>query len=150
MLGGMGLWAGKDLYHATPTVTRGLGFPVTSERTPSFSRLLQKTRGCRGSILTQILTGPLFRRKRKKKNPTPWSFYLLIFEYLLKNKICRLIEQQFWKWNLLKFYNSCRVVASFLQHYWFSCCFVYKKKVLEFLNNKICWLNQPQSWKYSL
>jgi hypothetical protein len=34
MLGAQGLGAGRDLYRATPAVTRGLGFPVSSEGPP--------------------------------------------------------------------------------------------------------------------
>jgi hypothetical protein len=56
MLGTQGLWAGKDLYRATPTVTRVLGFSRLIRRTAPFSRLLGHTRGCGGSILTRILT----------------------------------------------------------------------------------------------
>jgi hypothetical protein len=34
MLGAQGLWAGRYLYHATPTVTQDLGFLVSSEGPP--------------------------------------------------------------------------------------------------------------------
>jgi hypothetical protein len=34
MLGTQGLWAGRDLYRATPAMTRGLGFSVSSEGPP--------------------------------------------------------------------------------------------------------------------
>jgi hypothetical protein len=57
MLGAQGLWAGRDLYRATPTVTRGVGFSGLIRRTAPFSRLLRHTRGCGGFILTRILTG---------------------------------------------------------------------------------------------
>jgi hypothetical protein len=57
MLGAQGLWAGRDLYRATPAVTRDLGFSGLIRRTAPFSRLLRHTRGCGGSILTRILTG---------------------------------------------------------------------------------------------
>jgi hypothetical protein len=57
MLGAQGLWAGRDLYRATPTVTRDLGFFGLIRRTALFGRLLRHTRGCGGSILTRILTG---------------------------------------------------------------------------------------------
>jgi hypothetical protein len=57
MFGAQGLWAGRDLYRATP-VTRYLGFSGLIWRTTPFSRLLRHTRGCGGSILTWILTGP--------------------------------------------------------------------------------------------
>jgi hypothetical protein len=57
MLGSQGLWAGRDLYRATPAATRDLGFSGLFRRTAPFSRLLQHTRGCGGSILTRILTG---------------------------------------------------------------------------------------------
>jgi hypothetical protein len=51
------LWAGRDLYRATPAVTWDLGFSGFIRRTIPFSRLLRHTRGCGGSILTRILTG---------------------------------------------------------------------------------------------
>jgi hypothetical protein len=57
MLGAQGLWAGRDLYRATPAVTRDLGFSGLIRRTAPFSCLLRRTRGCGGSILTRILTG---------------------------------------------------------------------------------------------
>jgi hypothetical protein len=58
MLGTQGLWAGRDLYIATSTVTRELGFSGLIRRTAPFSRLFWHTRGCGGSILTRILKGP--------------------------------------------------------------------------------------------
>jgi hypothetical protein len=58
-LGAQGLWAGRDLYRATPAVTRDLGFSGLVRRTAPFSRLLLHTRVCGGSILTRILTGAL-------------------------------------------------------------------------------------------
>jgi hypothetical protein len=57
MLGAQGLWAGRDLYRATPTATRDLGFSGLIRRTAPFSRLLRHTRGRGGCILTRILTG---------------------------------------------------------------------------------------------
>jgi hypothetical protein len=57
MLGAQGLWAERDLYRATPVVTRDLGFFGLIRRTAPFSRLLRHSRGCGGSILTRILTG---------------------------------------------------------------------------------------------
>jgi hypothetical protein len=59
MLGAQGLGAGRDLYRATPAVTRDLGFSGLIRRTAPFCRLLRHTRGCGKSILTRILTGPL-------------------------------------------------------------------------------------------
>ena len=46
-----GLWAGRDLYRATPAVTRGLGFCCLIQRTTPYSCLLRYVRGCWGSIL---------------------------------------------------------------------------------------------------
>jgi hypothetical protein len=57
MLGAQGLWAGRDLYRATPAVTRDFGFSGLIRWTAPFSRLLRLTRGCGGSILTRIPTG---------------------------------------------------------------------------------------------
>jgi hypothetical protein len=51
MLGAQGLWAGRDLYRATPAVTRDLGLSDLIRRTAPYSRLLRHTRGCEGSIL---------------------------------------------------------------------------------------------------
>jgi hypothetical protein len=57
MLGSQGLWTGRDIYHVTPAAIRDLGFSGLIRRTTPLSRLLRHTRGCGGSILTQILTG---------------------------------------------------------------------------------------------
>jgi hypothetical protein len=59
MLGAQGLWAGKDLYHATPVVTWDLGFSGLIRRTAPFSHLLWHTKGCAGSLLPCILTGTM-------------------------------------------------------------------------------------------
>jgi hypothetical protein len=59
MLGAQGLWTRRDLYRATPAVTRGLVFSGLIRRTAPFICLLRHTRGCGGSILTWILTGQL-------------------------------------------------------------------------------------------
>jgi hypothetical protein len=56
MLGAHGLWAGRNLYRATPAVTRYLGFSGLIRMTAPFSRLLRHTRRCGGSILTRTLT----------------------------------------------------------------------------------------------
>jgi hypothetical protein len=45
MLGARGIWAGRDLYLATPAVTQGLGFSVSSEG-PSHSVAFYDTQGC--------------------------------------------------------------------------------------------------------
>jgi hypothetical protein len=59
MLGAQGLWAGRDLYRATPAVTRDLDFSESHPKDrPIQSPLIRHTRGC-GSILTRILTGQL-------------------------------------------------------------------------------------------
>jgi hypothetical protein len=60
MLCSQGLWAGRDLFCATPAVTQDLGFSGLIRRTAPFSRLLRHKRGCGGSILTRILTGILY------------------------------------------------------------------------------------------
>jgi hypothetical protein len=59
MLSAQGIWAGMDLYRATPAVTQDLGFSGLIRRTAPFRRLLRHTRGCGGSIPTWILTGSL-------------------------------------------------------------------------------------------
>jgi hypothetical protein len=67
MLGAQGLWAGRDLYRATPTVSRDLGFSGLIRRTAPFSRLLRLTMGCARSILTRIHTGHNVHWKSKEK-----------------------------------------------------------------------------------
>jgi hypothetical protein len=57
MLGAQDLWAARDLYRATPVVTRDLDYSGLIRRTAPFSSLLRLIRGCGGSILTRILTG---------------------------------------------------------------------------------------------
>jgi hypothetical protein len=57
MLGAHGLWAGRDLYRATPTVTRDLGFSGPIRKTAPISRFLRHAWRCEGPILTRILTG---------------------------------------------------------------------------------------------
>jgi hypothetical protein len=61
MLGALGLWAGRDLYHATPAMTQDLSFspPHPKDCPWWFSHLLRHAWGCGGSILTLILTGSL-------------------------------------------------------------------------------------------
>jgi predicted RNA-binding Zn-ribbon protein involved in translation (DUF1610 family) len=56
MLGVQGLWAGRDLYRATPAVTRDLGFSGLIRRTAQISRLLRHTWGCGETILTRIVS----------------------------------------------------------------------------------------------
>jgi hypothetical protein len=52
MLSAQGLWAGRDLYCATPAATRDLSFSAP------INRLLRLAMECRGCILIRILTGP--------------------------------------------------------------------------------------------
>jgi hypothetical protein len=56
LLGAHGLWAGRDFYRATLTVTWGIGFSGLIRRTAPSSRLLIHAWGCEGTILTWILT----------------------------------------------------------------------------------------------
>jgi hypothetical protein len=58
MLGVQGRRAGRDLYRATPAVTWDLGFSGLIRSTAPFSCLWRQKKGCGGSILTRILTGP--------------------------------------------------------------------------------------------
>jgi hypothetical protein len=88
MLGAQGLWAGRDLYRATPAVTRGLGFSGLIRRTAPFSRFLQHTRGCGGPFLTRILTGKfstiirdvrcyVMEQKHSDCRQWQWGFYIV-------------------------------------------------------------------------
>jgi hypothetical protein len=72
MLGAQGLWAGRDLYRATPAATRELSFSGLIGRTAPFSRLLRHTRGCGGSLLTRILTG---KEDLKHWEGRIWKFF---------------------------------------------------------------------------
>jgi hypothetical protein len=58
MLGAQNPLGRGDLYRATPAVTQSLGFSGLIRSTAPFCRLLRHTRGCGGSVLTQIITGP--------------------------------------------------------------------------------------------
>jgi hypothetical protein len=69
MLGAHGLWVGRGHYHATPAVTRDLGFYGLIRRTAPFSRLLWHTRRCGGSILTRIFTGYRVRKFKFAQPP---------------------------------------------------------------------------------
>jgi hypothetical protein len=57
LLGAQGLWAGKYLYRATPTVKRDLAFCGLIRRTAPFIRLLRHAWGCIWPFLTWVLTG---------------------------------------------------------------------------------------------
>jgi hypothetical protein len=56
MLGAPGLWAGRYLHRATPSVTRDLTISGLIRRTALLSRLLRHTRGYGRSILTRNIT----------------------------------------------------------------------------------------------
>jgi hypothetical protein len=75
MLGAQGLLAGRDLYRATHTVTRGLGFSGLIRRTAPISRLLRHAWGYGGPILTRVLTG-LEEEVKPVKQPTPPPKYM--------------------------------------------------------------------------
>jgi hypothetical protein len=64
MLGAQGLWAGRDLYCATPALTRDLDFSGLIRRAAPFSR---HARGCGGSLLPRILSGLFIRKKKTTK-----------------------------------------------------------------------------------
>jgi hypothetical protein len=79
MLSAHGLWAGRDLYHATPAVTRDLGFSGFIRRTAPFSCLLRYTMECGGPILTRIRMGLSLINKIDISNMT----YILQFFFFL-------------------------------------------------------------------
>jgi hypothetical protein len=57
MLGAQGIWAGRDLYRATLTVTRGLGFSGLIRRTTLYLVASYDTQGCVEDLATsQSLT----------------------------------------------------------------------------------------------
>ena len=83
MLGAQGLWAGRDLYRATPTVT---------SRLPPFRCLLRHTRRCWESILTQVHMGTIghvwkgMLRTYSNPDPQEWNYILNVFSVLLQRK----------------------------------------------------------------
>jgi hypothetical protein len=90
MLGAQGLWAGRDLYHATPAVTQDLGFCYLIRRTVPFSRLLWHAWGCGRSVLTRILTGmhnlPFGKIQYRNLRCLELLFFLIVIQY------CRLYK----------------------------------------------------------
>jgi hypothetical protein len=93
--GPLQLWAGRDLYRATPAVTRDLGFSSLIRRITPFSRLLRHTRERGGPILTRMVTG---YRVRKFKFAASWhacSAQLFICLFFLG------VGGWWWWWNSL-------------------------------------------------
>ena len=95
MLGAQGLWAGRDLYRATPAVTRGLGFFGLIRRTAPFSRLLRYTRGCGGSILTRFCQNThavksIYYLYNLVTWPCPASECSIIYQYRYRS-LCRVL-----------------------------------------------------------
>jgi hypothetical protein len=95
MLGAQGVWAGRDLYRATPTVTRGFGFSGLIRRTSPFSRFLRHTRGCGVlSILIRVLTGLVQIGQRNiltikcLENPILDHAAKMMSQYILCNTKC--------------------------------------------------------------
>jgi hypothetical protein len=69
------LRAGRNLYRATPTVTRGLGFSGLIQRTAPFSCLLRHTRGCGEIILTpsRVYSTGISHAKMDNQGHCKWS-----------------------------------------------------------------------------
>jgi hypothetical protein len=78
MLGAHSLWAGRDLYRATSTVTQDLGFSGLIRMTAPFHRLLRNIKGCGEPILTRTLTG-LFCFRISYCILDNWKFLLFYF-----------------------------------------------------------------------
>jgi hypothetical protein len=91
MLGAWGFWAGRDLYRATPALTRALGFSSLIRRTAPLSRLSRYTRVCGGPILTRIAMGNFCREIHKCEISSEYAHNLFI-ENIFKNKhrICNI------------------------------------------------------------
>jgi hypothetical protein len=75
MLGAQGLWEGRDLYLATPAVTRGLGFSGLIRRTAPIPSPLT-TWGCRGSIFEEV----------SEINMFPYKSMVLFWHFVIQNK----------------------------------------------------------------
>jgi hypothetical protein len=77
MLGAQDLWAGKDLYHATPPLTRDISFSGVIRRTAPFCRILHLTTH---KGVWQIYSNP---GSKTINNPTTypslWHFQFLHF-----------------------------------------------------------------------
>jgi hypothetical protein len=91
-------WAGRDLYRATPAVTRDLGFPGLVRRSAPFSRLVRHTKGCGGSILTRILTGLKEIRENGKQQLYCHTLIAKIFHHVHVNRLCFMSERRHYCW----------------------------------------------------
>jgi hypothetical protein len=99
MLGAQGLWARKDLNRATPAVTRGLGFYGVIRKTSPFSRHLRHTRGCRGSILTQILTGTYTYEMKWLRSQRLISLKIQVGNTNRRNRYANTDPMIYWRWD---------------------------------------------------
>jgi hypothetical protein len=80
MLGAWGLRTWRVLYRATPAVTQGLGFLVSTYGPPPFNRLIQHARGYGGSILIRIFTGP--RRNKTSTYANMQCYFKILMRYV--------------------------------------------------------------------
>ena len=72
MFGTLGLLAERDLYRATPAVTRGLGFSGLIRMTAPFSRLLYDTQGDAGDLFNPDPHGCRLQKKVWNFGESSW------------------------------------------------------------------------------
>jgi hypothetical protein len=125
VLGAQGLWAGRDLYRATPAVTRDLGFSGLIRRTAPISRLLRHTWGCGGSILTRILTG----------RHAGLTLYIL---YVLLSICMKLLDSEIWR-----FVPPVHVVLVICSTSWFTKCWHPHDIIMNHTLHFFCVLTLP-------
>ena len=89
MLDAYGLWAGRDLYRATPAVTRGLGFCSLVPRPPLFDRFLQQARDTQDLFYPGVLR-ELFNRDQRINENMIFLFKIFWIKFVLMNSVCRI------------------------------------------------------------
>ena len=76
------LWAGRDVYRATPAVARGLGFYSLIRKTVPDTRLFTTSMEYRELILTRIPTGLIMKSTNSWLKTIPWQKLKCIMKYL--------------------------------------------------------------------
>jgi hypothetical protein len=104
MLGAQGHWAGRDIYRATPAVTRDLGFPGLIRRTTPFCDSV-------ASYDTQGMWR-IYYNPDPHGSPVPWSW---MRSYPLSNPVCQ-VRSNYWYEKCLTTYGSMKVCNYELDH----------------------------------
>jgi hypothetical protein len=113
-------------YRTTPAVTRGLSFSGLIRRTAPFHRLLRHTRGCRESILTQILKQETNSRRSIHTRRRIKLYRLIVFIILFSSfYICLWYYHTVFENSMIKRYLCIVLVSSkVLSTYFFNIYFL--------------------------